>query len=368
MFCRVSMIFAAMMALSVSGMMLGACNEVSHQSSFDDCVQVTAGCDHSCCLHEDGHVSCWGDNSDGEFPPSDVFDIVQVEAACNFTCTLHEAGNIDCVGVDAFCVATRRETNVCFPDTLFRLQGMISYKLTAIPFNVARYMNLTASPAGVLITRVAPCRRRIRISFLSVLAVNIPVVCVRIISECAGEMILSARQLRLRYTETRLRALESWRKSLRAVFIPACDTPTITTVAWDTAMSILMYSVTPTRSLHRLNPADFLPAFFLNPGRWNAGGTTTPDSWTLRNMRTLSRLQVAVSTPAASGPTVGWSAGATTVPASPLRRSGCRVRIFSVFCFKPDELLPFSRVYSNMEGCMMRKPRNAKWKRKVGRS
>jgi len=109
------MIFAAMMALSVSGMMLGACNEVSHQSSFDDCVQVTAGCDHSCCLHEDGHVSCWGDNSDGEFPPSDVFDIVQVEAACNFTCTLHEAGNIDCVGVDAFCVGDQEGDECLFP-------------------------------------------------------------------------------------------------------------------------------------------------------------------------------------------------------------------------------------------------------------
>ena len=41
--------------------LLAACSEERNkQSSFADCQQVAAGDYHSCCLHVDGNVSCWG--------------------------------------------------------------------------------------------------------------------------------------------------------------------------------------------------------------------------------------------------------------------------------------------------------------------
>ena len=78
-----------------------------------DAISITAGFDHSCALHEDGTISCWGNNNNGqlEADTADTFDIssvplqiegiddaTEIAAGVAFSCALHDGGNISCWG------------------------------------------------------------------------------------------------------------------------------------------------------------------------------------------------------------------------------------------------------------------------------
>ena len=80
---------------------------------IDDATAITAGFDHSCALHEDGTVSCWGRNDWGQLAAdrADTLNIssvpVQIEgiddataiaAGVAFSCALHEDGDVSCWG------------------------------------------------------------------------------------------------------------------------------------------------------------------------------------------------------------------------------------------------------------------------------
>lgn len=82
-----------------------------------DAVAITAGSRHTCALHEDGSISCWGANdfdqlgsstSDVEFiyfdAPTKVMDIndaIAVSADGNHTCAVHQDNTVSCWGFDA---------------------------------------------------------------------------------------------------------------------------------------------------------------------------------------------------------------------------------------------------------------------------
>ena len=81
-------------------------------SGIDDATSVSAGDWHTCAVHEDGNVSCWGEEQG-----SDQFgqtaaatpvgvpsfgDAVSVSAGSGFTCAVRESGSISCWGVNAF--------------------------------------------------------------------------------------------------------------------------------------------------------------------------------------------------------------------------------------------------------------------------
>ena len=79
-----------------------------------DTTAITTGGDHTCALHQDGTVSCWGSNSDGQAGQlgadqygSDIAipekvpgitDAVAVAAGRFHTCALHQTGTVSCWG------------------------------------------------------------------------------------------------------------------------------------------------------------------------------------------------------------------------------------------------------------------------------
>ena len=78
-----------------------------------DAVAIGAGWEHTCVVHATGEISCWGDNSRGElgngeesgFQPlpvkvSGIDDAVDVTAGHWHTCALRENGSISCWGSD----------------------------------------------------------------------------------------------------------------------------------------------------------------------------------------------------------------------------------------------------------------------------
>ncbi|MDE0352245.1 MAG: S-layer homology domain-containing protein [bacterium] len=67
---------------------------------------------HSCAVHDNGDVSCWGAGSEGQLgqgntnsyylpqPVSDVRDAVAVAAGAGFTCAVHRDGDVSCWGAN----------------------------------------------------------------------------------------------------------------------------------------------------------------------------------------------------------------------------------------------------------------------------
>ena len=75
---------------------------------------VTAGGRHSCALHQDGTISCWGWNisgqlgnrteTDSEVPVEvmDITDATAISTGINHSCALHQTGTISCWGNNIF--------------------------------------------------------------------------------------------------------------------------------------------------------------------------------------------------------------------------------------------------------------------------
>jgi alpha-tubulin suppressor-like RCC1 family protein len=80
-------------------------------------VQVAVGTAHSCALHEDGRVSCWGDNHYGQLgisptpdagalapaliPETQLANAVHISSSRNHTCAVRQDGLVKCWGQDA---------------------------------------------------------------------------------------------------------------------------------------------------------------------------------------------------------------------------------------------------------------------------
>ena len=84
-------------------------------AGIDDAMMVSAGDDHTCAVHSDGTVSCWGDASggrlgDGEysgtrstpFQVPDFTDVVAVSTGYDFTCALKSSGSVFCWGYNGY--------------------------------------------------------------------------------------------------------------------------------------------------------------------------------------------------------------------------------------------------------------------------
>ena len=84
-----------------------------HVAGITDATAIAAGRDHSCALHQDGTISCWGDNEWGQLAAdtADTLDSssvpVQIEgiddatdiaAGVAFSCALHDGGTVSCWG------------------------------------------------------------------------------------------------------------------------------------------------------------------------------------------------------------------------------------------------------------------------------
>jgi alpha-tubulin suppressor-like RCC1 family protein len=70
-----------------------------------DFVQVSAGYQHTCALHESGAISCWGDDGDGQVsnPNADPLkDFSQISANGGQTCALRRDGSFQCWGAYSF--------------------------------------------------------------------------------------------------------------------------------------------------------------------------------------------------------------------------------------------------------------------------
>ena len=85
-----------------------------------DAIAVSAGTNHSCALHQNGTISCWGYNWDGElgngqnyedfsesFPRelapvrvTGITDATAISAGGNHSCALHQTGTISCWGAN----------------------------------------------------------------------------------------------------------------------------------------------------------------------------------------------------------------------------------------------------------------------------
>ena len=78
-------------------------------ADITDATAITTGGDHSCALHEDGTISCWGRNSDDQlgngggrsYVPvqvANVTDSTAITAGDSHSCTLYQDGTISCWG------------------------------------------------------------------------------------------------------------------------------------------------------------------------------------------------------------------------------------------------------------------------------
>ena len=126
---------------------------------IDDAIAVSAGSTHSCALHQNGTISCWGgnwhgqlgDGTSGDFgdyssmPVSvvGIDDAITVSTFAVHSCALHQNGNISCWGLNDF----RPLGN--------RLLGSSTRRLTSpdfssLPVRVEGIDNATAISAGVV--------------------------------------------------------------------------------------------------------------------------------------------------------------------------------------------------------------------------
>ena len=89
----------------------------SEVANITDATAVTTGWEHSCALHESGTVSCWGKNYSGQLGngqngenadssvPSEVANITDATAVTTgwfYSCALHEDGTISCWGNNTY--------------------------------------------------------------------------------------------------------------------------------------------------------------------------------------------------------------------------------------------------------------------------
>ncbi len=79
-------------------------------ADITDATAITTGSHRSCALHQDGTISCWGDNSSGELGNGtnvgyvvpvrvlDITDAIAITAGIGYSCALHQTGTISCWG------------------------------------------------------------------------------------------------------------------------------------------------------------------------------------------------------------------------------------------------------------------------------
>ena len=81
---------------------------------INDAIAVSTGGEHSCALHQNSNISCWGDNSKGQLGSStggseedyssvpvrvqDIDDAIAISASWAHSCALHQTGQISCWG------------------------------------------------------------------------------------------------------------------------------------------------------------------------------------------------------------------------------------------------------------------------------
>ena len=65
-----------------------------------DATAISASFSHSCALHQDGTISCWGSEVDSVIPVrvADITDAKAITAGYSHSCALHEGGTISCWG------------------------------------------------------------------------------------------------------------------------------------------------------------------------------------------------------------------------------------------------------------------------------
>ena len=78
--------------------------------NINDATAITAGDRHTCALHQDGTVSCWGQNWYGQLGSgtlrnlvtpakvAGIADAVAIAAGSSHTCAIQESGTISCWG------------------------------------------------------------------------------------------------------------------------------------------------------------------------------------------------------------------------------------------------------------------------------
>ena len=93
-----------------------ACKEAEEGHSVPVLTQMTSGASHSCAILDDGSVSCWGDNSNGQLgdgsrspslePKKSSMPLgrkaMEISAGSHHTCTMFDEGSIRCWGSNEF--------------------------------------------------------------------------------------------------------------------------------------------------------------------------------------------------------------------------------------------------------------------------
>ena len=108
-----------------------------------DAKAIAVGYLHSCALHEDGTISCWGDNKYGQLgngsevdsavpvQVADITDATAITTGTDYSCALHQTGTISCWG-----------------DNEYGHLGNGSEVDSAVPVQVADITDATAIVAG----------------------------------------------------------------------------------------------------------------------------------------------------------------------------------------------------------------------------
>jgi alpha-tubulin suppressor-like RCC1 family protein len=113
-----------MKKLSILFTMLLACclypscnNGDTGQSVDHDYIMVCTGVSHSCALHSDGSVDCWGCEGDFNFGQCDVPDGSYVYLACGLahTCLIDEDGYVICFGCEGNTYGIPNDKGQCDP-------------------------------------------------------------------------------------------------------------------------------------------------------------------------------------------------------------------------------------------------------------
>ena len=64
-------------------------------TGITDATQITAGSSHTCALHQDGTITCWGRSN---YEVQGIIDATQITAGSSHTCALRQTGTITCWG------------------------------------------------------------------------------------------------------------------------------------------------------------------------------------------------------------------------------------------------------------------------------